>query len=140
MKTLIATKDWPSPARHSTRGDSKRAVSETSASADTSIKTNTKPSTARSCRLSSDQNGMAEFYLDAPTAGAVKLIADFTNWEKHPLELSADASGVWHATVMLPPGRYGYRFLVDGQWHDDPNCTQSEANPFGTFNAIIEVI
>ena len=39
--------------------------------------------------------------------------------------------GVWTATVSLPPGKYNYRFIVDNEWRDDPECTLRVANPYG---------
>ena len=96
-----------------------------------------KPGTAR--LQSSPEQNLRVFRFTAPKARSVKLAADFTNWEKLPLKLHRDKDGVWEVKVPLSPGRYGYRFLVDGQWQDDPQCTRSEPNPFGSTNAIAEV-
>jgi 1,4-alpha-glucan branching enzyme len=79
------------------------------------------------------------FRLEAPSAHSVKLAADFTDWEKAPLKLSRHAKGVWQTAVPLAPGHYSYRFIVDGQWQDDPHSPQREQNPFGTTNAVIDV-
>jgi hypothetical protein len=85
------------------------------------------------------KRGAAVFRLEMPTAQTVKLAADFTGWDKNPLDLSPSGNGIWKITVALPPGRYAYRFLVDGEWHDDPQCVECEPNPFGTANAVAEV-
>ena len=85
-------------------------------------------------------HGAAMFRLEEPMAQTVKLVADFTGWEKTPLDLQLGENGVWQITVVLPPGRYAYRFLVDGEWHDDPQCMECEPNPFGTANAVVEVV
>jgi Glycogen recognition site of AMP-activated protein kinase len=61
-----------------------------------------------------------EFHLEAPFAESVKLAADFTEWEKFPLDMMKSEDGVWYTTVPLPPGHYSYRFIVDGEWCDDP--------------------
>jgi hypothetical protein len=47
--------------------------------------------------------------------------------------------GLWKVQVSLAPGTYHYRFLVDGEWRDDPECTLRVPNPFGTENAVREV-
>jgi hypothetical protein len=39
----------------------------------------------------------------------------------------------------LEPGTYHYRFLVDGQWRDDPECTLRVDNPYGSNNAVRQV-
>ncbi|HVY71135.1 MAG TPA: isoamylase early set domain-containing protein [Verrucomicrobiae bacterium] len=79
------------------------------------------------------------FRLIAPRARSVKLAADFTDWEKNALSLQRGGDGEWEVRVTLAPGRYGYRYLVDGKWEDDPHCPRREPNPFGTANAVAEV-
>ena len=81
----------------------------------------------------------AEFHLQAPSACSVKLAADFTDWEKHPLDLIKSEDGVWFTLVPLSPGQYAYRFIVDGQWRDDPHPARRAPNPFGTANAVVVV-
>jgi hypothetical protein len=81
----------------------------------------------------------AEFHLEAPAACSVKLAADFTDWEKHPLDLIKSEDGVWFTLVPLSPGQYAYRFIVDGQWRDDPHPRRRTPNPFGTVNAVVVV-
>ena len=41
--------------------------------------------------------------------------------------------------MLLKPGTYRYRFLVDGEWRDDPECELRVANPFGTQDALLLV-
>ena len=79
------------------------------------------------------------FQLQAPTADAVLLAGDFTNWEMEPIQMKRNPAGVWTATVPLDPGAHQYRFVVDGLWIDDPQATAHEANPFGTQNCLREV-
>jgi 1,4-alpha-glucan branching enzyme len=71
------------------------------------------------------------FSLRAPDASSVQLVGDFTQWQERPINLQKSADGVWQATVKLSPGTHHYRFLVDGQWRDDPDCTLRTPNPFG---------
>jgi hypothetical protein len=80
-----------------------------------------------------------EFKLEAPLAVSVKLVADFTDWEKYPLDMVKAEGGVWSIFVPLSPGVYAYRFIVDGEWCDDPHSGLYESNPFGTTNALVEV-
>jgi Glycogen recognition site of AMP-activated protein kinase len=81
----------------------------------------------------------AEFHLEAPSACSVKLAADFTDWEKYPLDMIKSEDGVWFTLVPLSPGQYTYRFIVDGEWRDDPRPVQRVPNPFGTANAVLKV-
>lgn len=76
-----------------------------------------------------------------PTAEAqnVQLVGDFTNWQEQPIRLRKEADGVWQTTVRLPPGTHHYRFLVDGQWRDDPQCPVFVPNPYGGHDAVRQV-
>jgi 1,4-alpha-glucan branching enzyme len=80
-----------------------------------------------------------EFSLEAPHAQSVKLAADFTDWENLALDMVKLTDGDWFATVPLSPGTYSYRFIVDGEWRDDPHAPTREPNPFGTVNAVVKV-
>jgi len=46
---------------------------------------------------------------------------------------------VWKVSVELPPGVHHYRFLVGGEWRDDPECIVRVPNPFGGQNAVRQV-
>ena len=47
--------------------------------------------------------------------------------------------GRWLKELALPPGRYEYRFVVDGVWTDDPAAAELVDNGFGGRNAILNV-
>jgi 1,4-alpha-glucan branching enzyme len=79
------------------------------------------------------------FALTAPTASSVLLVGDFTHWQKHPISMHRGANGVWQTTIDLKPGTHHYRFLVDGEWRDDPECAMRVPNPFGSQNAVRQV-
>jgi 1,4-alpha-glucan branching enzyme len=92
---------------------------------------NTKNETERHRRQS--------FFFSAPTAMSVQLVGDFTQWQEKPVNMQKDADGIWRTTIELPPGMHHYRFLVDGQWRDDPECAVRVPNPFGGQDAIRQV-
>ena len=77
-----------------------------------------------------------EFSLSAPQAQSVFVAGDFNQWNpsSHPLKM--DAQGVWRILLILNPGQYEYRFFVDGEWQNHPNCISSGENPFGTSNSL----
>lgn len=82
-------------------------------------------------------NKRITFKLHAPDAARVSLAGDFNSWDpaRHPLRRFSD--GLWKKMVSLSPGRYEYRFLVDGEWHNDPECTICAPNPFGSDNCVL---
>ena len=75
-----------------------------------------------------------------PHAQAVQVAGDFNNWQPsvNPLQ-KVGPSGIWQAKIKLSPGKYRYRMVVDGQWQQDPYNAQTEMNPFGEFNSVVEV-
>jgi len=80
-----------------------------------------------------------EFVLDAPKATAVLLAGDFTGWQQKPLAFSRQKTGLWKVVVALPAGAYQYRFLVDGQWVNDPACKTHCLNEFGGENCVCKI-
>jgi len=79
------------------------------------------------------------FSITAPTAQRVQLVGDFTHWNERPLNLQKEPGGIWRVAVQLEPGVHHYRFLLDGQWHDDPECTVRVPNPYGSQNSVRHV-
>ena len=79
------------------------------------------------------------FSFDAPAAKEVAVAGDFNGWDfkKHPLK--KDKDGTWKAIVMLPPGDYGYKYYVDGEWRNDPANSEVSVNSFGTHNNVLKV-
>lgn len=53
--------------------------------------------------------------------------------------MKTSGNGVWEKIVMLPPGRYEYKFLVNGSWHNDPVNSECCDNEFGTQNNVIHI-
>jgi len=39
----------------------------------------------------------------------------------------------------VPPGKYQYRLVVDGQWQEDPYNEKAILNPYGEYNSVLEV-
>ncbi len=84
-------------------------------------------------------HNMQTFSFKAPEAMSVQLVGNFTGWQKSPINLKKESDGIWRTKVELEPGTYHYRFLVDGQWHDDPECTMRIPNPFGSQDSVRRV-
>lgn len=80
------------------------------------------------------------FSFHASEALSVQLVGDFTHWQREPINLKRGPDGIWQTTIRLKSGKHNYRFLVDGQWQDDPACTIRVANPFGSENMVREVV
>jgi glycosidase len=76
----------------------------------------------------------------APGAGNVFVAGAFNGWsaDKTPLT-GPNENGEYIADVPLPPGKYGYKFVVDGKWMTDPTNPDTEDNGMGDKNSVVTV-
>jgi len=80
--------------------------------------------------------GKIKFEFSAPEAKKVSLVGNFNQWNPEANPMKKNKKGLWMATLSLDPGRYEYRFLVDGSWANDPSCSSRVANEFGGENCV----
>jgi len=96
----------------------------------------------------------AEFFeADAPRevvirfrdarASDVRIAGDFNGWipDKGVRSLieSEGETRVWTKILRLPPGRYSYRYVVDGEWREDPENPEVVADTPGSRNSLLVV-
>ena len=75
----------------------------------------------------------------AANPSEVCIAGSFNEWHPAATPMISLGDGKWAKELALPPGRYEYRFVVDGQWADDPSAKETAPNPFGKFNAVLIV-
>lgn len=79
------------------------------------------------------------FSIFAPGAKEVHLVGDFNGWKLGSDSSMKPENGTWTKNIALDPGKYNYRFVVDGKWTEDPNNPLKAQNPFGQLNSLIEI-
>jgi 1,4-alpha-glucan branching enzyme len=79
------------------------------------------------------------FRLNAPSVKEVILMGDFNNWDAGSHPMKKDENGIWEVTIVVLPGKYEYRLLVDGQWRLDSGNNHTVPNCFGTENNVLTV-
>lgn len=72
-----------------------------------------------------------------PGATSVFISGSFNEWSPDATPLLNTGDGSWAVEIALPPGRYEYRFIVDGAWVDDPQAAEVAPSPFGNVNAVL---
>ena len=93
----------------------------------------------------SKKTSKTAFSCHAPDAEKVFLAGEFNGWSKDGTPMKKETSGKWSVKVALDPGKYQYKFVVDGEWCCAPACSGSHAcpdcvvNEHGTMNRIITV-
>lgn len=75
-----------------------------------------------------------------PQASEVCIAGSFNEWHPKTTPMILLGDGKWAKELALPPGRYEYRFVVDGQWADNPAAKETVPNPFGGLNAVLVVL
>jgi chromosome partitioning protein len=80
------------------------------------------------------------FSLDAPHASVVCVTGEFADWSKQGISLKRDPEdGLWKVVVDIKPGKYEYRFIVDGAWIRDPGNKRFIPNGLGQENSLLVV-
>jgi 1,4-alpha-glucan branching enzyme len=62
----------------------------------------------------------------------------FNRWKPDKHKMKKNTQGEWTRTVIIPPGKYEYKFLIDGEWKEDPKNSQICSNCFGTLNSVFK--
>ena len=78
------------------------------------------------------------FSVEAADADQVQLAGDFNDWTLDGSDMDP-VGGVWTKVVKLPPGRYRYRYVIDGHWQNDPLNAVVEPSPYGGHDSILVV-
>ena len=78
-----------------------------------------------------------------PGATDVRIAGDFNGWvpDKGVRSLieSEGQTRVWTKILQLPPGTYQYRYVVDGEWREDPDNPEVVATSYGGRSSILVV-
>ena len=80
-----------------------------------------------------------EFAFHAPDAKKVCVAGKFNNWNTSSMPMKKGKDGTWRSKVKLSPGRYEFKYFVDGAWAQNIPGVDVVLNPFGTYNGVINV-
>lgn len=82
------------------------------------------------------KDSVVTFYLrNNRKAEKVMLAGSFNNWDPSAMSMTKTDSG-WIAGVTLKPGKYWYKFIVDGKWMTDPDNGYTENDYAGNTNSV----
>jgi 1,4-alpha-glucan branching enzyme len=100
-----------------------------------------KPAAAKPApKKAAPKTARASFSVCAEAGSSVFLAGSFNNWD--PTAKAMDdkkGDGTFTATVSLLPGDYQYKFVIDGTWCVDPECSEWVQNEHGTLNSVKHV-
>ncbi len=82
----------------------------------------------------------AVFTFYAADAKKVEIAGDFNNWVSSTEgQMENIEKGVWARVLHLEPGKYRYKFVVDGKWIIDPKNPKIERDLSGNVNSLLEI-
>ncbi len=85
------------------------------------------------------KDSMVTFSLAGRTnANQVLLAGNFTDWQQGAVPMIRNENG-WSIPVKLKPGKYLYKFIVDGKWMTDPANSNTENDLEGNNNSVFYV-
>jgi hypothetical protein len=81
-------------------------------------------------------DGTTRFRLEKyQDAKQVLLSGSFNEWSTSGIQMQKLNNG-WEVRMKLIPGRYEYKFIVDGRWMRDPENQQKLYDSFGDYNSV----
>jgi len=66
----------------------------------------------------------------------ITISGSLNNWSTMQSAMKLTDSG-WIYCMKLPPGRYMYKYIIDGKWTPDPNNKLKEDDTYGSYNSIV---
>ncbi len=88
-----------------------------------------KPAEAKATRV--------KFAVRAEVGSKVFLAGSFNNWDPTTKEMTdKNGTGEFVCNVNLTKGSYEYKFVINGTWCADPECTDWVQNDMGTLNSL----
>lgn len=84
-------------------------------------------------------DGGIQFTYHNPGATRVTLAGSFNGWNADQLPLTGDGKGNWVIVQPLPAGKHEYKFVVDGSWFADAENPDTQSDPYGGTNSVVNV-
>ena len=80
-----------------------------------------------------------EFVFEDAPGKEVFLAGSFNNWQMTTPMSDQKSPGVYTKRLLLEPGEYQYKFVVNGEWRLDGNNNCFAPNGFGELNSLLKV-
>lgn len=78
------------------------------------------------------------FSIKADRGCAIYVAGTFNDWNEGADKL-AYRNGKYSKKMRLGKGRHEYKFVINGAWHNDPECREWAHNDMGSVNSVIFV-
>jgi 1,4-alpha-glucan branching enzyme len=133
MKTLNMKRKGKKPAL------TRRPGCAVNVRATAALQSMTEPGRTSSAPCLAPVTERVSFKWHFPNAKEVFIAGSFNDWQPSATPLKSCGADWWLLDLELKPGRYEYRFVVDGQWMDDPTAAGHTTNSTGGRNSLLIV-
>ena len=80
------------------------------------------------------------FEIEAGVGHTVSLAGSFNDWDaKSKMLVDKKGDGIYRGALMISPGTYEYKFVIDGEWVLDERNPNFAPNDLGTLNSVLIV-
>ena len=79
------------------------------------------------------------FAIRDASAQSVMIAGEFNDWRPEPMRLANEETGIWQTIRKLGKGMHRYKFVVNGEWINDPHNQVTMSNPFGSTDSVVNV-
>ena len=83
--------------------------------------------------------GLIVKYNSQQPVKEVSIAGSFNGWNKNAARLKKNENGEYSAELELSPGKYQYKFVVDGVWLLDSQNPDKAPDGFGGYNSVLTV-
>lgn len=67
------------------------------------------------------------------------VAGSFNEWALTKKLEDKNGDGIYRCRMMLVPGVYQYKFVIDGEWRIDPGNPNFQPNGFGSLDSVLVV-
>lgn len=92
----------------------------------------------QAARTTAGKKKRTTFQLGGDEGCSVYVAGSFNGWNPKKNKMRFK-NGRYSVALMLPPGKYEYKFIVDGTWCVDPECAEWAPNGLGSLNSVVNI-
>lgn len=79
------------------------------------------------------------FILEDAPGKDVRVDGSFNGWKPEKQLVDKENTGFYSCRMLLEPGTYEYKFVVDGEWKLDESNPNFAPNSLGSLNSVLVV-
>ncbi len=79
------------------------------------------------------------FILESTPGKVVAIAGSFNGWLPEKQLTDKKGDGIYTGILMLEPGTYEYKLVIDGEWRLDESNPNFSPNDMGSLNSVLVV-